>query len=290
MAALISLSLSFLHKLSLYFQLTKPRLSVVVVFSAVMGAMLAGMEGWEGVVWLLLGGYAITGAANAANQVWERESDRLMERTRGRPLPAGLVSVGEGLLVSVLLGLVGVLMLGALRWDVAAWGFLAWALYVLAYTPLKQKGVLAVVVGALPGALPPVIGYWAVRPEATPFLGWLFLLQFLWQFPHFWVIAWLAQEDYARAGFRMLPFAYQAAEKNRLALLLSVWALPVGAATGFLWGLPEAKVVWALLLGLGVGVWAWRGLRRPTRRTLRSLLLALTGYLTFLYLGLWLLS
>lgn len=290
MVALISLSLSFLHKLSLYFQLTKPKLSVVVVFSAVMGAVLAGIGQWQGLVWLLLGGYAITGAANAANQVWERESDRLMERTRHRPLPAGLVSVGEGGLVSGVLLLIGVLMLGALRWDVAAWGFLAWALYVLAYTPLKPKGVVAVVVGALPGALPPVIGYWAVRPEATPFLGWLFLLQFLWQFPHFWVIAWLMQEDYARAGFRMLPFPYQASEPNRKALLLSVWALVVGAGLGLLWGIAWEKVGWAMLVGVMAGVLAFRWLRVPSRCSLRSLLLALTGYLTLLYLGLWFLS
>ncbi len=289
MVALIGLSLSFLHRLSLYLQLTKPRLSIVVVFSAVMGAVLGGMEGWQGLAWLLLGGYAITGSANAANQVWERESDRLMQRTCDRPLPAGLVSVGEGIIVSGLLLLVGLLVLGALRWDVAAWGFLAWALYVLGYTPLKRKGVIAVVLGALPGALPPVIGYWAVRPEATPLLGWVFLLQFLWQFPHFWVIAWLAQEDYARAGFRMLPFPYQASEKNRQALLLSVWALVGGAGLGFLWGLPWLAVGWAILLGGVIGVLALRGLRSPNRRSLRYLLLALTAYLTLLYLGLWLL-
>lgn len=288
MTALLNLSLSFLHKVGLYWQLTKPRLSLVVVFSAVMGALIAGLSEGMHLLWLVLGGYAITGAANAANQVWERESDALMERTRSRPLPAGLLSPGEGVIVALTLFVVGIGMLSLVRWDVALLGGVAWALYVLAYTPLKKQGPIAVLVGAFPGALPPVIGYWAVRPELSPILGALFILQFVWQFPHFWVIALLAQEDYARAGFRLLPFSPEKTHANRLALWLAVWALPVVALA--LWAfLPWQVGLWCFGIGLGVAFLSGRWIYGSASKSLRYLLLALTAYLTLLYLGIWLL-
>jgi protoheme IX farnesyltransferase len=164
----------------------------------------------------------------------------------------------------------------------------AWALYVLAYTPLKKHGPIAVLVGAFPGALPPVIGYWAVRPEVSPVLVALFVLQFVWQFPHFWVIALLAQGDYARAGFRLLPFSPEKAQANRLALWLSVWALPVAALA--LWPfLPWQVGLWSFSIGLPVAFLSGGWVYGTNPKNLRYLLLALTAYLTFLYLGIWLL-
>ncbi|GIV23077.1 MAG: protoheme IX farnesyltransferase [Bacteroidia bacterium] len=288
MTALLSLSLSFLHRIGLYWQLTKPRLSLVVVFSAMMGALVAGLSEGMSLLWLALGGYAITGAANAANQIWERDSDALMERTRSRPLPAGLLSPVEGVIVALTLFVVGIGMLSLVRWEVALLGGVAWALYVLAYTPLKKHGPIAVLVGAFPGALPPVIGYWAVRPEVSPVLVALFVLQFVWQFPHFWVIALLAQGDYARAGFRLLPFSPEKAQANRLALWLSVWALPVAALA--LWPfLPWQVGLWSFSIGLPVAFLSGGWVYGTNPKNLRYLLLALTAYLTFLYLGIWLL-
>lgn len=288
MVALISLSLGFLHKVSLYLQLTKPRLSVVVVFSAVMGALVAGLSDVWRFVWLALGGYALTGSANAANQIWERDTDAMMERTRHRPIPAGLLSVGEALVFTLLLLAVAVFFLLRLRWDVAVLGLLAWALYVFAYTPLKRHGVIAVIVGAIPGALPPVIGYWAEHNEISATLIALFVLQFAWQFPHFWVIAWLAREDYAQAQFRMLPFSPERIRENSRAIIFAILLLPVLSL--FLIPLLSWKVwLWTFLLGaILVGLSSYQ-LNLTSVRAMRYILLSLTAYLTLLYLGLWLL-
>lgn len=288
MAVLIHLSLSFLHKISLYFQLTKPRLSIVVVFSAVMGALVAGLSDIWQLVWLILGGYALTGSANAANQLWERESDALMERTKQRPLPAGLVSSGEALVFTLVLFAGAIFLLGNLRWDVAVLGTVAWLLYVFVYTPLKRQGVIAVVVGAIPGALPPVIGYWAVHNEITPILLSLFVLQFAWQFPHFWVIAWLARADYERAHFRMLPFPPHSLQANARAIALAIAGLPALSLL-LIPFLPWRAWLWIFLSGAILTMLALHQLRLTSARAMRYLLLSLTAYLTLLYLGLWLL-
>lgn len=288
MAALISLSLSFLHRLILYFQLTKPRLSVVVVFSAAMGALVAGLSDIWQFLWLILGGYALTGSANAANQIWERESDALMERTRHRPIPMGLLSVMEATIFTFILFVVAVLLLLKLRWDVALLGIIAWVLYVFAYTPLKRRGVIAVVVGAVAGALPPVIGYWSIRDQVTPTLAALFLLQFVWQFPHFWVIAWLARADYEKAHFRMLPFPAQRLRENAWAIGMAILLLPTLSLL-LIPFLPWRLWLWTFILGGVVTAFAAYQLWLTSQKAMRYLLLSLTAYLILLYLGLWLL-
>ncbi|MCS7153081.1 MAG: protoheme IX farnesyltransferase [Bacteroidia bacterium] len=288
MAVLISLSLSFLHRLSLYFQLTKPRLSIVVVFSAVMGALVAGLSDIWQFLWLILGGYALTGSANAANQIWERESDALMERTRHRPLPMGLLSVMEATIFTFILFVIAVLLLFKLRWGVALLGIIAWVLYVFAYTPLKRHGVIAVVVGAVAGALPPVIGYWAVRDQVTSTLAALFLLQFAWQFPHFWVIAWLARADYEKAHFRMLPFPAQRLRENAWAIGMAILLLPTLSLL-LIPFLPWRLWLWTFVLGVVVTAFAGYQLWLTSQKAMRYLLLSLTAYLILLYLGLWLL-
>jgi len=229
----------------------------------------------------------VTGAANALNQVIERETDRLMVRTASRPLPAGQVSVAEA--VGVALGCMGIglVALAAIRWEVALVGLLALLIYVFVYTPLKRVGPIAVVVGAIPGALPPVIGYWASQPVFDHQLWVLFGVQFLWQFPHFWIIAWISREDYERAGFRLLPFLDE--KSNRLAILavsflLSLSGLVVGLYSGLGAGL------WTGLLGLGVLGMAIRFYRRPELFVARQFLIGLTIFLTLFYLGLWLWS
>lgn len=288
MAALISLSLSFLHRLSAYLQLTKPRLSIVVVFSAIMGALVAGLSDVWRLIWLAVGGYALTGSANAANQIWERETDALMNRTRHRPLPAGTLSVGEAVIFTTILLFAAIFFLMRLRWDVAVLGILAWGLYVFAYTPLKRKGVIAVIVGAIPGALPPVIGYWAEHNSISPTLVALFVLQFAWQFPHFWVIAWLAREDYERVHFRMLPFAPDRLRANAWAILIVILLLP--ALSLFLIPLLPWKVwLWIFLLGVALAGLTIHQMDLTSARAMRYILLSLTAYLTLLYLGLWLL-
>ena len=278
-------SLSVWHKLRAYWALTKPRLSIVVVFSAMMGAVIGGGGAWW--VWplLLVGGYGVTGAANALNQVLERETDALMARTMERPLPSGQIALGEAVWVALAWAVIGVLGLWLIRWDVALLGLLAMLSYVFVYTPLKRVGPVSVFVGAIPGALPPVIGYWASRPVLDEVLWVLFGVQFLWQFPHFWIIAWISRKDYMRAGFRMLLFSDERRNRGAIVVgtvLLSIAGFLVGKYAGFGAG------VWTGMLGLVVVVVALYFYRRPSVPEARRLLVSLTLFLTLFYFGLWL--
>jgi len=278
-------SLSVWHKLRAYWALTKPRLSIVVVFSAMMGAVIGGGGAWW--VWplLLVGGYGVTGAANALNQVLERETDALMARTMARPLPSGQIALGEAVWVALAWAVIGVLGLWLIRWDVALLGLLAMLSYVFLYTPLKRVGPVSVFVGAIPGALPPVIGYWASRPVLDEVLWVLFGVQFLWQFPHFWIIAWISRKDYMRAGFRMLLFSDERRNRGAIVVgtvLLSIAGFLVGKYAGFGAG------VWTGMLGLVVVVVALYFYRRPSVPEARRLLVSLTLFLTLFYFGLWL--
>lgn len=287
MTALLSLSLSFLHRVGGYVQLTKPRLSMVVVFSAVMGAMIAGLSDWTSFVWVMLGGYAVTGSANAINQVLERDLDARMERTKRRPLVVGVLSQVEGIAFSVLSLGVGLWLLWRLSWQAASLAAFAWGIYGFVYTPLKRVGPIAVPVGAIPGALPPVIGYWAIQPALNSTVVALFGLQFVWQFAHFWVLAWLLEEDYARGGFRLLPFPRSQPRANRTAILMSLLALPIAALVMWPW-VPWRLGLIASLLGVAVASLGLLLLGQPSPRQMRQLFLGLTLYLTFLYLGIWL--
>ena len=278
-------SLSVWHKLRAYWALTKPRLSIVVVFSAMMGAVIGGGGAWW--VWplLLVGGYGVTGAANALNQVLERETDALMARTMARPLPSGQIALGEAVWVALAWAVIGVLGLWLIRWDVALLGLLAMLSYVFLYTPLKRVGPVSVFVGAIPGALPPVIGYWASRPVLDEVLWVLFGVQFLWQFPHFWIIAWISRKDYMRAGFRMLLFSDERWNRGAIivgTVLLSIAGFLVGKYAGLGAG------VWTGMLGLVVAAVAMHFYCRPSVLEARRLLVSLTLFLTLFYFGLWL--
>ena len=190
-----------------YFQLLKFRLSLTVAFSSAIGYMLGAHElSWTRALLVMLGGLLVTGSANIINQVHERDLDKLMTRTAGRPLPTGVLSPAEAWVFCVLLGAAG---LGLLWYCfnplTAGLSLLSLILYGFIYTPLKTISPICVAVGAIPGGLPPLIGWVA----ATGYIGveaWvLFGIQFMWQFPHFWAIAWVADDDYKRAGFKMLP-------------------------------------------------------------------------------------
>lgn len=190
-----------------YFQLLKFRLSFTVAFSSAIGYLLGARElSWSRALLVMLGGLLVTGSANIINQVFEKDLDKRMRRTEARPLPTGRVSPNEAWVFCVVLGVTG---LGLLAYYfnplTAALSLLSLILYGFIYTPLKTISPVCVAVGAIPGGLPPLIGWVA----ATGFIGipaWvLFGIQFMWQFPHFWAIAWVADEDYKRAGFKMLP-------------------------------------------------------------------------------------
>jgi protoheme IX farnesyltransferase len=183
----------------------------MVVFSSVMSFVLTPAFGsyedkWKWVLLLFAGGMLVTGSANAINQVVEKDTDAIMKRTAKRPIASGRMSVQEGWAFAVLTGALGVFILGNyFNWTAAGLAAFSLFLYAFIYTPLKKVSSIAVLVGAVPGALPCLIG-WAAGDEKLSIGGWiLFGIQFLWQFPHFWAIAWLAHSDYTKAGFKLLP-------------------------------------------------------------------------------------
>jgi protoheme IX farnesyltransferase len=191
-----------------YSQLLKPNLSFMVVFSSVIGYLLApGIQfDLKKVIILFIGGVLVTGSANTINQIIERYSDALMKRTMLRPMPDGRMGTAEAWAVAVIAGIGGTLLLTYYFNPLAGLlSFISLLLYAFAYTPMKKIHPIAVLIGAIPGALPPLIG-WVAATGSLGVGGWiLFLIQFFWQFPHFWAIAWVGYEDYLRAGIRMLP-------------------------------------------------------------------------------------
>lgn len=200
-----------MKKVKDYLQLIKLSLSIMVVFSSVMSFVLAPQFGnyeekWKWVLLLFAGGLLVTGSANAINQVVEKETDAMMKRTGKRPIAAGRMTVTEGWAFAIITGALGVGILGYFFNTLTA-GLAAFSLFLYAfiYTPLKKVSSIAVLVGAVPGALPCLIG-WTAAENQLSLNGWvLFAIQFLWQFPHFWAIAWIAHTDYSTAGFKLLP-------------------------------------------------------------------------------------
>jgi len=219
-------------KLKDYQQLMKFTLSFTVVFSSVVCYLLVpGIEfDIQSVLLLFVGGLLVTGAANAINQIAEKDTDAMMKRTASRPLPSGRMTVDEASTFAVLAAVFGIFIIGLwFNWTAAGISGFSLFLYGFIYTPLKKVHSISVLVGAIPGALPCLIGWAAGDPELG-IGGWiLFSLQFFWQFPHFWAIAWVAHEDYSRAGFRLLPSRggptkYAAVQ----AILYSVLLIPIG--------------------------------------------------------------
>jgi heme o synthase len=223
---------AFLTKLEDYAIFIKFRLSSLVLFSAVIGYLMAKpMVNWVELVLLLLGGFLTTGAANGFNQIAERDIDGLMTRTQNRPLPRGRMSLPEAWILAVSLAAGGfTLLLVGTNLLCAALSISALLVYSLIYTPLKRVTPLAVFVGALPGALPPLLGWVGATGSIEYMALLLFAIQFMWQFPHFWAIAWKLEDDYRKAGFTLLPFPTGRNRKNAFQILFySVMLIPVSA-------------------------------------------------------------
>lgn len=178
---------------------------------------------------LTIGGFLVTGAANGFNEIIEKDLDKLMKRTMDRPIPSGKMTTGQALVLSLVMGITGTLMLVELNFPTGVLAVLSIFLYAFVYTPMKRKSPIAVFIGAFPGAFPPMIGYFAAFNE--PEISWipviLFLIQFVWQFPHFWAIAWVLDEDYKRAGFRLLPTTKQDKTSAFITLLTTIILVPV---------------------------------------------------------------
>lgn len=192
-------------KVKVYMDFTKFRLSALVVFSALSGYLFVGGSDGLEITWMMVGGFLVTAASNGSNQIWERELDVLMSRTGKRPLPMGTMSVREGLIAVAICLISGLVMLYQLNLASMLLGLAAYVSYVFIYTPMKRVTPWAVFVGAFPGAIPPMLGAIAETGEFGLVPGVLFFVQFVWQFPHFWAIAWVVYDDYQLGGFSLLP-------------------------------------------------------------------------------------
>lgn len=235
------------NKVKDYLQLTKPSLNIMVVFSSVICYLLAPKVvayDWQMIVLLFVGGFLVTGSANAINQTVEKDTDAVMKRTASRPVAAGRMTVSEGWAFAIVTGVIGAGILGYFfNWLSAGLALFSLFLYGFIYTPLKKINATAVLVGAFPGALPCLIG-WAAGNDALfdtgngvkDYGGWiLFILQFLWQFPHFWAIAWIAHGDYSRAGFKLLPSEKGPTKFTALqTIIYALLLIPVGLMPYFI--------------------------------------------------------
>ncbi|HEY8783155.1 MAG TPA: heme o synthase [Mucilaginibacter sp.] len=196
-------------KWSDFSKLVKLRLTFLVVFSAsisfLIGSKVNSEINWFNWVKLIIGGFLVTAAANCFNEIIEKDFDRLMKRTADRPIPAGRMTTGQALVFGLFMGICGTYLLGSLNLVTGMLSVFSILLYAFAYTPLKRISPIAVFVGAIPGALPPLIGYVAAHEKIDAIALILFGIQFIWQFPHFWAIAWVLDDDYKLAGFRLLP-------------------------------------------------------------------------------------
>lgn len=202
------IDISSAAKAKAYYELLKPRLSFLVVFSSGFGYALANQSAinWGSFVVFLLAGFLVSGSSVTINQIIEQKFDAIMKRTKNRPLPSNRITEVEAVAFSIITGIAGlVLMFMATNMLATSLAFLSLLLYAFAYTPLKRVGSIAVFVGAIPGALPPLIGWAAASGIITYEAMIVFGIQFIWQFPHFWAIAWVSDEDYKKAGFKLLP-------------------------------------------------------------------------------------
>lgn len=243
--------------------MTKARLNLSVVYSALAGYLLGAPSiNWQALVFLSIGGFLVVGSANGFNQVIERDRDALMDRTKNRPIPSGRLSVLEALIASTIMGGVGLLLLYLINPLTLGFGAFALFMYVLVYTPLKAKGPIAVFVGALPGAIPALLGWVAATNDFDIEPGTLFAIQFLWQFSHFWAIAWIVDDDYKKANYILLPSGERDTKSAIQILLYTFFIIPVSmlpafGLTGSLVLSPIAGVI-AFILGLVFLYFAWR--------------------------------
>ena len=220
-------------KLSDFSKLFKTRLTFLVVFSAsisfLIGSRVNGVIIWGDWFKLIIGGFLVTSAANCFNEVIEKDLDKLMKRTMDRPMPAGRMTTGQGLVLGLFMGITGTYLLGSLNILTGLLSVFSILLYAFAYTPLKRKSPIAVFVGAIPGALPPLIGYVAAQRhgQIDGIALILFGIQFVWQFPHFWAIAWVLDDDYKLAGFRLLPSGQRNLPSAIITFITTLILLPV---------------------------------------------------------------
>lgn len=240
-----------------FFELTKARLAISVVFSSIVGYLIASDSfDLSTVLLLALGGYCMVGASNAFNQIIEKDIDKLMDRTKNRPIPSGKMSVNIAFVISIILTLIGIIVLYKINPKTALFGAISIFIYTCLYTPLKTITPLSVFVGAIPGAIPFMLGWVAATNNFGIEPGTLFMIQFFWQFPHFWALGWMLHDDYSKAGINMLPTRKKDKSTALQVVLYTIWMIvisvfPVSGLTGDLkLSIISAFVVLALGLGM----------------------------------------
>ena len=266
-------------------RLGKLRLSTSVVFSSLVGYLL-GYQSFDWLILLLLivGGICVVAASNAFNQIYEKEQDALMNRTKNRPIPSGTLTLTQAYTSAFILLTIGLLCLYFINSLTAIFGAISVVLYALVYTPMKAKTPLAVFVGAIPGAIPYMLGWVAARNDFDIETGTLFAQQFFWQFPHFWAIAWFSFDDYGRAGYNLLPSLAKNRSSQIYIITYTIWMiiagiLPVFHITGEL-TLSYLGAAGVLALGLWVLSYAIKLLKSGSDEVARKLMFSSIGYLT----------
>jgi protoheme IX farnesyltransferase len=271
-------------------EITKAGLAISVLFSSIAGYLLGFDDqfpfSWLTLLMLSVGGYCMVGASNAFNQVIEKDLDALMDRTKNRPVPSGRMSVNTALVVASLLTLIGLVLLYLINPKTAMFGAISIFLYTSLYTPLKTKTPLSVFVGAFPGAIPFMLGWVAATGNFGIEAGTLFLIQFFWQFPHFWSIGWFLYEDYEKAGFFMLPTGKKDKSTAIQTILYTCWLiiaslLPCLGYTGQFFISPIAAII-VFLLGLWMLYFAVQLYKQRTAKAAKALMLASVSYITLL--------
>ena len=285
-------NLSFKSIYTDFLEITKARLAVSVVFSSIAGFML-GISNIHSLNWMVLlkltiGGYCMVGASNAFNQVIEKELDLLMDRTKNRPVPSKRMTPNAALTIAFLLTIIGIVLLYTINEKTAMFGAISIFIYTCVYTPLKTITPLAVFVGAFPGAIPFMLGWVAATGNFGIEAGTLFLIQFFWQFPHFWAIGWFLYEDYEKAGFFMLPSGKKDNSTALQIILYTLWLiiaslLPVLGYTGRFF-ITKITAVGVLLLGLWMLFYAVKLYQTRTAKSARTLMLVSVSYITLLQL------
>ncbi len=263
-------------------QLFKVRLTLLVVFSSLLGALMpmATVE-WGTLAVLALAGILVTGASNAFNQVIERVHDAKMSRTADRPIATERMSVTTGLFIACTSAIAGILLLiFYMNIFSGILGMMALLSYAFIYTPLKRITPWAVLVGAFPGAIPPMLGWVAVTGEFGPGPGALFAVQFMWQFPHFWTIAWVANEDYQKAGFRLLPSKDGPGRTDAfLILIYTLFMVPTGLLPWAFGITGASSAIFASVLGAACLIPAFRLVRSCERKDAKKVMFASFAYL-----------
>jgi heme o synthase len=272
--------------------ITKAGLAISVLFSSIAGYLLGFDQNnpfsWLVLLKLAIGGYCMVGASNAFNQVIEKDLDSLMDRTKNRPVPAGRMTTNVALFIASVLTIIGIVLLYSINSKTAMFGAISIFLYTSIYTPLKTMTSLSVFAGAFPGAIPFMLGWVAATGNFGIEAGTLFLIQFFWQFPHFWSIGWFLYEDYEKAGFFMLPTGKKDRGTALQIILYTVWLiiaslLPSLGYTGQLFISPIAALL-VFVLGLWMLYYSVQLYKLRTAKAARTLMLVSVSYITLLQL------